>query len=114
MPRVSPGLRVASLAFLGLWPLIYMFLLWIPVQFKSVAHALPLWFAGWGMVLLLPLGTLLGLACFMADALTSERVPSAKRTLWAALLLFAYPFAEVVYFWHYVGSSRPSTQEQPS
>lgn len=109
MPRVSSGFRVASLTVLGLWPLIFMFLLWIPVQFKSVAHALPLWFAKWGALILLPLGSLLGVACFVVDALTSERVPSAKRTLWAALLLFAYPFAEVVYFWHYV---RPGAPEQ--
>jgi hypothetical protein len=114
MPRVSSGLRVAAFAVLGLWPLIYMFLLWIPVQFKPVGHALPLWVARWGMPLLLPLGVLVALVCFVADVLTSERVPSAKRTLWAALLIFAYPFAEVVYFWHYVRPSRIPAQGQLS
>ena len=112
MPRVSSGLKVASLAILGLWPLIFMVLLWVPVQFKSIAHALPLWVPRWGMPLLFPLGVLLGLACFIADALTSERVPSARRTLWAALLLFTYPLAEVVYFWHYVRPSRTAAQGQ--
>ena len=114
MPRVSSGVSAASLAVLGLWPLIFMFLVWIPVQFKSIAHALPMWVARWGMPLLFPFGTLVALACFMADAFTSDRVPPAKRTLWAALLFFAYPFAEVVYFWLYVRSLRAPNQGQLS
>jgi hypothetical protein len=114
MPRVDSGLKVALLAILSLWPLIFMVLLWLPVQVKSIAHALPLWVPRWGVPLLLALGVLLGLACFIADALVSERVPQAKRTLWVALLLFVYPIAEVVYFWHYVRPSRTVAQGQHS
>jgi len=113
MRKVPSRLKVTWLAILAFWPLVIMFLLWIPVQFKSVGRALPLWAAKWFLVLL-PLGVLVGLVCFVVDAFTNRSVPPDKRSLWVALLFFANPFAQPVCFWHYVRGSRPETQGQLS